>query len=299
MTRNLDEAMAPGRATSSVDLLVLAARAKLEQQQEDDAVMLAGRALKIDHRSIDALAMRARALYHRGDAEQALTHTQQALRLDPEHTEAMKLHRRMRQVSRLAAQAKEAAGAGDHTGAAEVLAKLIAVDPGNTAVMNPHRRELSGELRRAGRAQEALQVAKEAVQAHRGDLKNWLEQAEAEAALEDFDAALRSTQEATRLGGGNRAEKWLREKLRAAQVALKRSKESNHYKVLGVGKSATSRQIKKAYRKRSLETHPDKAPSQDEREAYEAEFQKVARAYEVLSDDDKRRRYDAGEEDVD
>ncbi|CAI2376161.1 unnamed protein product [Moneuplotes crassus] len=61
------------------------------------------------------------------------------------------------------------------------------------------------------------------------------------------------------------------------------------YTRLGVEKNATSSQIKKAYRLASLRVHPDKNP--DDPEA-DAKFQKVNEAYVILSDENKRKRYD-------
>ena len=62
-----------------------------------------------------------------------------------------------------------------------------------------------------------------------------------------------------------------------------------YYEVLGVSKAATKDEIKKAYRKLALQFHPDKNPDNKEAEEH---FKEVNEAYEVLSNDDKRRRYD-------
>jgi len=63
----------------------------------------------------------------------------------------------------------------------------------------------------------------------------------------------------------------------------------DYYEILGVGKNATGAEIKKAYRKKAIEFHPDKNP--DDKGA-EAKFKEAAEAYEVLSDDNKKARYD-------
>ena len=63
----------------------------------------------------------------------------------------------------------------------------------------------------------------------------------------------------------------------------------DYYEVLGVSKSATADEIKKAYRQLALKYHPDRNP--DDKEA-EEKFKEAAEAYSVLSDADKRARYD-------
>ena len=64
----------------------------------------------------------------------------------------------------------------------------------------------------------------------------------------------------------------------------------DYYDVLGVSKSASGDDIKKAYRKKAVQYHPDKNP--DDKSA-EGKFKEVGEAYEVLSDEQKRAAYDS------
>lgn len=65
--------------------------------------------------------------------------------------------------------------------------------------------------------------------------------------------------------------------------------KKDYYEILGISKGASESEIKKAYRKKAIQFHPDKNP--DNAEA-EAKFKEAAEAYEILSDADKRARYD-------
>ena len=63
----------------------------------------------------------------------------------------------------------------------------------------------------------------------------------------------------------------------------------DYYEILGVAKSASADEIKKAYRKVAMQFHPDRNPGD---KAAEEKFKEAAEAYEVLSDQEKKAQYD-------
>jgi molecular chaperone DnaJ len=67
----------------------------------------------------------------------------------------------------------------------------------------------------------------------------------------------------------------------------------NYYESLGVERGASSDELKEAYRNLAKEWHPDKHQGTDEAEEAEEKFKEISEAYAVLSDEEKRRNYDA------
>ena len=71
--------------------------------------------------------------------------------------------------------------------------------------------------------------------------------------------------------------------------AYRRMAKRDYYEVLGLKKRASADDIKRAYRRKAMKFHPDKNPND---KTAEAKFKECAEAYEVLSDSEKRQRYD-------
>ena len=67
------------------------------------------------------------------------------------------------------------------------------------------------------------------------------------------------------------------------------AEKRDYYEVLGVSRNATDEEIKKAYRKKAIQYHPDKNPGNKEAEE---KFKEAAEAYDVLSNKEKRAKYD-------
>ena len=63
----------------------------------------------------------------------------------------------------------------------------------------------------------------------------------------------------------------------------------DYYNILGVSKNSSDDEIKKAYRKKAMELHPDKNPNNPEAEA---KFKEAAEAYDTLSNPEKKSSYD-------
>merc|ERR1719374_242224 len=110
-----------------------------------------------------------------------------------------------------------------------------------------------------------------------------------EEAVEDFQKA-KSIDEDNR-----RAKEGLERSQRLKKLAGKR----NYYKILGVKKTASKKEILKAYKSLARQWHPDKFQDEAEKEAAQKKFIDIAAAKEVLTDDEKRQQYDNGQDPLD
>lgn len=90
-----------------------------------------------------------------------------------------------------------------------------------------------------------------------------------------------------------------KEGLEKAKARQKQSERRDYYKILGVSRKATKKEIVKAYRQQAMKWHPDGYAEGDQKKIAQKRFIDVAAAKEVLTDEKKRRQFDAGEDPLD
>ncbi|KAJ2935581.1 hypothetical protein H1R20_g1514, partial [Candolleomyces eurysporus] len=105
-----------------------------------------------------------------------------------------------------------------------------------------------------------------------------------------LEEAVRVLEQAFEKSG--RSDRDVHRRLEKAMARLKRSKQKDYYKILGVDRAADDKTIKKAFRKAAKLAHPDKGGS-------EAKMAALNEAYEVISNPELRSRFDAGEDPMD
>ncbi|KAG8928291.1 hypothetical protein FRC01_006174 [Tulasnella sp. 417] len=153
----------------------------------------------------------------------------------------------------------------------------------------------------AGHFHDAAKSYSEAIELSPADYSLYFKRATAyfslsrhSAALDDIEHVLKATdgsfhQAFLMKAPSGRSSQEIHEKLSKAQRLLKQSKAKDYYKVLGVSRDADARTIKKAYRAKARDAHPDKGGTEEKMAI-------VNEAYEVLSNEELRARFDNGDD---
>ena len=253
-----------------------------------------GKLLKADGKLVEAYRLRGQAYHRLGDHEQAILHYREGLKLDPEHKECKKGHKTLKATEKKKKKGDTAFNEKNFEQAIEYYLAAIAVDETHTAFERSLQLQLAKAYSKNKQHAEAIEMCEK----HIGEAETveglWA-LGEVQQNAEKFEEAVRSFQRAVEAAPDSTQEKQdAKRKLHDAQIALKQSKEKNYYKILGVARNADKKEIKKAYRKLALEWHPDKVDDEKKDEA-ENKFQDISEAYEVLSDEENRAKYDRGE----
>eukprot|EP00897_Mesotaenium_endlicherianum_P006267 jgi/Mesen1/5669/ME000288S04880 len=248
-------------------------------------------ALKADENDLAALLLRGRGYFYLGDHEHALKHYQMGLRSDPEHGALKKEYRKLKNLEKKTKAAEEALAKSKLRVAIEDFTAALQIDPDHRLHNVRLYLGLCKATGRLGRNKDCVAACSSALEIDGELLEALVKRAEARLALEEFDAAVadfRAAREKSPQDGE------IAQGLQNAEKALKLSKRRDWYKVLGIERSASIAEIKRAYKKLALLYHPDKNVGNEEET--DKKFRDVAEAYEVLGDEDKRTRYDRGED---
>ncbi|XP_076899288.1 dnaJ protein P58IPK homolog B-like [Bidens hawaiensis] len=247
--------------------------------------------LKEDEDNLDALLLRGRAYYYLADHDVATRHYQKGLRLDPEHGELKKAYFALKNLLKKTKLAEDNAKKGKLRVDVEDYKSAIALDPDHVAHNMYLHLGLCKLLVKLGRGKDAINACIEVLTVDEEHTEALVQRGDTKLLTEDWEGAVADIKSAAEKSPRDMS---IWESLMKAEKALKISQRKDWYKILGVSKTSTISEIKQAYKKLALQWHLDK--NVDNREEAENKFREIAAAYEILGDDDKRARYDHGED---
>jgi DnaJ family protein C protein 3 len=239
------------------------------------------------------------------EAQGALTHVKQCLHYDPEQKQCKKLFRRIKKLSKDLVSIENDIELKKYATASNRLIGT-ANRQGILNELDADFETLEKELNSAGKIpkklhskcyQLACKLYGQQKEKDENKIDKWcslaLEIQEDDADVlsyrgevllnrKEYEAAVRDLEKASELSGGR--DHRIRQLLHQAHQKLKLSKKRDYYKTLEVSPNADSREIKKAYRKKAHEWHPDKYSGDLDKDEVERKMAEINQAYEVLSD---------------
>ena len=169
--------------------------------------------------------------------------------------------------------------------------ETIAVDPYNRNFNALIYGNISSLYLKKGDKEKALKAINKSIDFDKNYAKGYFKRAEIQTQQESWPDAERDYRTANGLDSTLN----LQGKIQQAQKKVKEYKKNiDFYKILGVGRDASSTEIKKAFRKLSLVYHPDKVTDPDLKEAAARKWLEISEASTVLQDPKKKSQYDQG-----
>lgn len=232
--------------------------------------------------------------YRLGKLADSLKEIRECLKLDPEHKNCFPHYKKVKKIDKLMTDAEEHINAKEYGLCAEKAKKMLLAEKEEPMIMFLAKQKLCHCYLHDEQFALSLQFCQEALDIHRtADVH--CEKAEVyiatemyEEAIHEFSKALEVDREYQRAINGQKR----------AQKLQKMAEKRDYYKILNVKRTATKQEIIKAYRKAAQKWHPDNFQG-DEKKMAEKKFIDVAAAKEVLTDPEKRQKFDNGEDPLD
>ncbi|KAI8141624.1 hypothetical protein BJV82DRAFT_618496 [Fennellomyces sp. T-0311] len=248
------------------------------------------------------------ALY---ESQGALSQLKQCLHYDPEQKQCKKLFRQIKKLDKNINKAQEdfdakrfASASNKIIGTSSTPGVISELDePYNSLAEELHTTqlpkrlhikcyELACKISAENKRDQADKWCSATLELEEDNLEALINMGEVKLKQNEFEEAVRILDKANDVSGGQNNR--VRHMLQRAQQMLRQSKRRDYYKILEVSRDADTREIKKAYRKKAHEWHPDKYSGDLPKEEVEKKMADINQAYEVLSDDEMRQQYDNG-----
>lgn len=250
--------------------------------------------MQADSSNAEAVYVRGLCLYYQDNLEKGLIHFERALSLDPDNKNAREMRFKAKNLKEKKERGNELFKTGKLREAQTAYTEALVIDPTNKDMNSKlfYNRALVNS--RLAAYADAVKDCTSALDANPAYLKALTLRAKSYNGLQKYEECVKDYEAALKVERTHEIKNLLKE----AKHSLKLSKRKDYYKILGIDKSATDLDIKKAYRKRALVHHPDRHAnaSDEEKREQERQFKEVGEAYTILSDSQKKSRYDNGQD---
>eukprot|EP00118_Oscarella_pearsei_P025792 m.308782 g.308782 ORF g.308782 m.308782 type:complete len:487 (+) comp44778_c0_seq1:54-1514(+) len=234
--------------------------------------------------------------YQMGELDEGLREVRECLKLDPDHKLCYPHYKTLKKLDKQLKGGHEAVEGGSFDDCLLKYRAALKTEPNLHHYVLLAKTQICHCLYKLGEHDEAFTACTEAMEADEYNIDALCDRAEIYLIREQYDEAIADYQKARQVEGHPRK---VDEGLDRAQKLLKQSKKRDYYKILGVKRTATKKQIQKAYRKLAVKWHPDQYRDEEDKKMAEKKFIEAAAAKEVLSDDEKRQKFDNGEDPLD
>lgn len=237
----------------------------------------------------------ASLLYSIGHAADALKEIRECLKLDPEHKDCFPLYKKIKKIDKFITEAQDLSEAKRYEECVQTASKVLKHEKDVQMIIFEAKRLMCGCSSKNEDHTDAIKYCREALEIYK-DPQVLCDRAESYLGTDMFDDAIHDYQAALEIDENLQRAK---EGIERARKMQKQAEKRDYYKILGVKRNANKQEITKAYRKAAQKWHPDNFPDGDEKKVAEKKFIDIAAAKEVLTDPEKRRQFDQGEDPLD
>lgn len=278
-------------ASSSEEFLLARATCLFELGNYQESVIDTMHVLRVNPKSLDAMWLQGQASFNMQDFPTAIEAYKRALKLDPENKKFSSASKLTKRVKNNLEKFNEQFNNQQWNDAGESWTALAKDLPSMEKDVNMLTKKCQIQVQ-TKKLSDAIQTCSLALGLQE-TFDAYLWRGEAYLLQDEFQKARNDFNKARQIQPNDHK---LHDAFQRMERKEKMALRKDYYKILGVPRDADTGVIKKAYRKLAKDFHPDKHVSEEDKKAAEQKFLEVTEAYEVLSDEEARGRYDRGED---
>lgn len=235
-------------------------------------------ATKLQSDSTEGYFKLAQLLYKMGQATESLKAVRECLKLDPEHKDCFPFYKKVKKIEKFIVQADTELENKNYAECIELANKILKNENEVASIIFEGKRLLCSCYSKDEQSSEAITYCTEALN-YNDDPNIYCDRAEAYLQTDMYDDAIRDYKSALEINSHFERAK---EGLSTAENRQKQSEKRDYYKILEVKRTATKKEIVKAYRKMAQKWHPDNYQNDEKmKKIAEKKFIDIAAAKEV------------------
>lgn len=233
--------------------------------------------------------------YSLGEAEDALNDIRECLRLDPDIKKCSDFYKKLKKLNKLIEKMKKSHDENNFSECIKSATSIKDLDPSSLQFYLKSQSYICSCHLKSKNSVDAINSCTEYINKNPSDAETLYNRAQAYILEEQLEEAQSDCQRAHDIENSQRT---LECKEKIAKL-IKQSKKRDYYKILGLKRSCNNKAVLKAYRKMAKQWHPDNFSDPKEKEKAEKVFIDIAAAKEVLTDPEKRQKFDNGMDPLD
>ncbi|XP_003390240.1 PREDICTED: dnaJ homolog subfamily C member 3-like [Amphimedon queenslandica] len=233
--------------------------------------------------------------YQLGEEEDSLREIRECLKLDQDHKDCYPLYKKLKKLVKQLEAARKMMEEERFEEAIDKLKNALKTESESVAILIKIKTRLCTSHTKISSYDDGMKWCNEVLELDPENIDVLCDKSELYISNEEYEEAIKLYQHTLKINDQFQRAK---DGLNRAQNLLKQSQKRDYYKILGVKRNASVKEINKAYRRLAKEWHPDKYDGEDKKKA-EKMFYDIAAAKEVLTDKEMRSKFDNGEDPLD
>ncbi|KAJ5069912.1 hypothetical protein M0811_11424 [Anaeramoeba ignava] len=289
----LDEILSS--CSRSVDFNLKRAKYSLDSKDYYEAIKFCKRARISDYGNNKVLLLLGKIMLQMEDIQASNDYFHECLKYDPDNKLCLKEYKKIRSMNRGIKEGNEKLEQKQYEKALESFSQVLSLLDGNLLNIQSTLYQKKCEcLYNLEKYKEAKTECTKSLEMNPQNSQAFLFRGECNSKLEEYDQAIHDFESAQSYDHTLR--NIVNEKIHNCRIEKKKLTRKDYYKILDIQKDANPSQIKKAYHVLAKKYHPDVVSSDVDKEEAEKKFIEISEAYEILSNPDKKARYDSGQD---